>query len=121
MNKKILVVEDEEHILKLVTFLLEKENYSVIQARNGKEAVFKAKAEYPNLILLDIMIPKMNGFEVVEKIREDFALKQVPVIILSSKSQFEDKIKAVDLGVVDYVTKPFDNKLLIAKIKEYIK
>ena len=117
-KKKILVVDDEPNIVKLVSFILSTNGYEVIEASLGAEGIKKAKAEKPDLIILDVMMPKMDGFEAAKKLRADKATSGIPILMLSSKAQFEDKMKGIDSGAMDYVTKPFDKHELLEKVQE---
>ena len=117
-GEKILVVDDEPNILKLVSFILTSRGYKVVEAALGAEAIQKAKSEKPDLIILDVMMPKMDGFEAAKKIKSDAATKSVPILMLSSKAQFEDKMKGIDSGAMDYITKPFDKEELLEKVRE---
>ena len=114
MNKKILVVDDEEAILEIIKFNLVKEGYSVAVARDGDEALTKAYTVEPDLVLLDIMLPKMNGFKVCEKIRENY---NMPIIMLTAKEEEADKVLGLELGADDYMTKPFGVRELLARVK----
>ena len=120
MKKKILVIEDEPHISKLVKFILEKNGFEVMQAFVGQEGLQTAKKEKPDLIVLDVMMPNMDGFEAAKKLGGMKETKNIPIIMLSSAAQFKDKMKGIEAGAVDYITKPFDNEELVAKVKEYI-
>ena len=120
-KKKILVVEDEPHIVKLVTFILESNGYEVIQAFVGTEGIEKAKKEKPNLIVLDVMMPGMDGFEVAKILTKDPTTNFIPILMLSSKAQFEDKMEGIDSGAMEYITKPFEKEELLAKVKECLK
>lgn len=120
-KKKILVVEDEPHIVKLVSFILESNGYEVIQAFVGTEGIEKAKKEKPHLIVLDIMMPGMDGFEVAKVLTKDPTTNFIPILMLSSKAQFEDKMTGIDAGALDYITKPFEKEELLQKIKECLK
>ena len=117
-KKKILVVEDEPNIIKLISFILKSSGYDVIEAEIGAAGLKKAKAEKPDMIILDVMMPKMDGFEVARKLKADPATANIPILMLSSKAQFEDKMKGIDSGAMDYVTKPFDKQELLDKVKE---
>ncbi len=117
-KKKILVVDDEPNIVKLVSFILANNGYDVLEASSGAEGIKKAKAEKPDLIVLDVMMPKMDGFEAARKLRADKATSSIPILMLSSKAQFEDKMKGIDSGAMDYVTKPFDKQELLEKVQE---
>ncbi|MBI2580758.1 response regulator [Candidatus Woesearchaeota archaeon] len=119
-GKKILVVDDEPNILKLVSFILASKGYAVIEASGGAEGITKAKAEKPDLIILDVMMPKMDGFEAAKKLKSDPATRDIPILMLSSKAQFEDKMKGIDSGAMDYITKPFEKDELLQKIDEFL-
>ena len=119
-KKKILVVEDEPHIIKLISFILKSSGYDVIEAEIGAVGLKKAKAEKPDMIILDVMMPKMDGFEVAKKLKADPATRNIPILMLSSKAQFEDKMKGIDSGATDYITKPFDREELLQKIEELL-
>ncbi|MBI2141342.1 response regulator [Candidatus Woesearchaeota archaeon] len=117
-GKKILVVDDEPNILKLVSFILKSNGYEAIEASSGSECLEKLKNEKPGLIILDVMMPGMDGFEAAKKIRANAATRAIPILMLSSKAQFEDKMKGIDSGAMDYVTKPFDKQELLEKVEE---
>lgn len=118
MNNKILIVDDEKNIVELVRLYLEKEGFKTVSAYTGSEAVEKFGAENPDLIVLDIMLPVMDGWEVCRKIR---ANSKVPIIMLTSKSETFDKVLGLELGADDYITKPFEAKELIARIKAVLR
>ena len=113
-SKIILVVDDEPRIAEAVTMNLELEGYQVSCASNGQEALRKVTEELPDLIILDIMMPDMDGFETLQRIRE---LSNVPVIMLTVKGGETDKVKGLELGADDYVTKPFSPKELVSRVK----
>jgi DNA-binding response OmpR family regulator len=113
-NKRILVVDDEPRIVEAVTMNLELEGYLVSCADNGQEALRKIIEELPDLTILDVMMPVMDGFETLRKIRE---VSNVPVIMLTVKGGETDKVKGLDLGADDYVTKPFSPKELVSRVK----
>ena len=119
-KKKILVVDDEPNILKLVSFILTSKDYEVIGASSGAECISKAKSEKPDMIVLDVMMPKMDGFETASRLKSDAATRSIPILMLSSKAQFEDKMKGIDSGAMDYITKPFEKDELLQKIKEFL-
>ena len=121
MKKKILVIEDEPHISRLVAFILEKNGFEVLQAFVGQEGLEMAKREKPHLIILDVMMPNMDGFEVARILTSTKETKNIPIIMLSSAAQFKDKMKGIESGAVDYITKPFDKEELIAKVRGYIR
>jgi two-component system alkaline phosphatase synthesis response regulator PhoP len=117
---KILVVDDEKDVVELLKFLLEKDGYNVITAFNGREALATAKQEIPDLMLLDVMMPEMDGYTVQTQLLEDPKTKAIPVIILTAKGQLRD-VFALSANVKAYIEKPFDPKTLRAKIQESIK
>lgn len=111
---KILVVDDEKPIVDILQFNLEREGYQVVTAFDGEEALLKAEKENPDLVLLDIMLPIMDGFQVLQKIR---TFSQVPIIMLTAKDEEVDKVLGLELGADDYVTKPFSTRELMARVK----
>ena len=114
ISKKILVVDDERRIVDIVAFNLHKEGYDVICAYDGEEGFRLAQAEKPELIILDIMMPGLDGFEVCRRVREK---SQVPIIMLTARTEEVDKVLGLELGADDYVTKPFSNRELMARVK----
>lgn len=112
--RKILVVDDESPIVDILTFNLKKESYEVLAAYDGEEAVKIALEAEPDLILLDVMLPKMDGFTVCRKIREK---SQVPIIMLTAREEEVDKVLGLELGADDYITKPFSVRELMARVK----
>lgn len=118
MKKSILIVEDEIRIRFLIRDYLLKENFNVIEAENGLEALELFKTEKIDLIILDIMMPKMDGLTLLHKIRE---VSTIPVILLTAKSEEEDKLQGYEYGADDYMTKPFSPKVLVAKVKVLLK
>ena len=114
MDKKILVVDDEKPIVEILKLNLQKENYEVYEAYDGEEALLKAKTIQPDLILLDVMLPKMDGFTVCRKIRETSI---VPILMLTAREEEVDKVLGLELGADDYITKPFSIRELMARIK----
>jgi DNA-binding response OmpR family regulator len=116
--KKVLVVDDNLDIAKLVSTRLRLNNYQVISAQSGREGLEKARRENPDLILLDVTMPDMDGYETLEKIKEDGQIKSIPVIMLTAKSQVDDLARAVQAGAVDYIVKPFDTAALLEKAKK---
>lgn len=114
MNKKILVVDDEKPIADILKFNLEKEGYSVELAFDGQEGIEKTLKTSPDLILLDIMLPKMDGFAVCKKLRQEI---QTPIIMLTAKEEEVDKVLGLELGADDYITKPFGVRELLARVK----
>ena len=111
---KILVVDDEASIVTMLAYNLKKEGYDVVTAEDGEVALEKFESENPDLLLLDIMMPKMDGYEVCRKIREK---SSVPIIMLTARADEVDKVVGLEMGADDYVTKPFGNRELIARVK----
>jgi two-component system alkaline phosphatase synthesis response regulator PhoP len=121
MNKnKILIIEDEAHIIELLTFNLEKNNFKVIVAKDGEEGLKMAYDEMPDLILLDLMLPKIEGTKVCMQLKNNEKMQDIPIIMLTAKSEEMDKILGLEIGADDYVTKPFSVRELIARIKVII-
>lgn len=119
--EKILVVEDEKDLSELLDYNLKKEGYSVTAVANGAEAVLLATKEPPDLVLLDIMLPGLNGIEVLKKLRGATATQSVPVILLTAKTEEVDKVLGLELGADDYVTKPFSPREVIARVKAVLR
>lgn len=113
-NKKILIVDDEQPIVDVLKINLKKEGYEVIESYDGEEGMNLAKTASPDLILLDVMLPKMDGFTVCKKLRQEI---DTPIIMLTAKEDIVDKIIGLELGADDYVTKPFSIRELIARVK----
>lgn len=116
--KKILVVDDEKPISDIVKFNLEKEGFEVVTAFDGEEALQKVEEENPDLIVLDLMLPKMDGLEVCREVRKT---KDIPIIMVTAKDQEIDKVLGLELGADDYVTKPFSNRELVARVKANVR
>jgi two-component system response regulator VicR len=114
LNKKILVVDDEKPIADILKFNLEREGYSVELAYDGQEAIDKTHRCNPDLILLDIMLPKIDGFAVCKMLRQNY---QTPIIMLTAKEEEVDKVLGLELGADDYITKPFSVRELLARVK----
>lgn len=118
MKSKIMVVDDEMHIRELVRFYLDKAGFYTIEAANAEEALDIVENQYIDLAVVDIMMPGMDGFELVEQMRQ---YREFPVIMLTAKSQSKDKLRGFSLGIDDYVTKPFDPDELMARVKTILK
>ncbi len=114
MNNKILIVEDDFNILNIIKFNLKKEGFDVYTASDGEEGFITFKESNPDLVLLDIMMPKMDGFEVCKKIRE---INETPIIMLTARAEEVDKVLGLELGADDYITKPFGVKELVARCR----
>ena len=118
MDKKILVVDDERPIVEILKINLQKEGYIVFEAFDGEEAVSKASVVEPDLILLDVMLPKLDGFSVCKKIREK---SSVPILMLTAREEEVDKVLGLELGADDYITKPFSIRELMARVKANVR
>ena len=114
MSVKVLIVDDDTNICELLRLYLEKEGYSTVIANDGEEAVEAFKNNSPDIILLDVMLPKLDGWQVCREIRKT---SQVPIIMLTAKGETFDKVFGLELGADDYVTKPFESKEVVARIK----
>jgi two-component system alkaline phosphatase synthesis response regulator PhoP len=117
---KILVVDDEIYIVHILDFSLGMEGYDVVTALDGEQALDKLKSEKPDLIVLDIMMPKLDGYEVCKAIKSDPATKQIPVILLSAKGRNVDQKMGFDVGADDYITKPFSPRKLVERINQLL-
>ncbi|MEI6126813.1 MAG: diguanylate cyclase [Pseudomonadota bacterium] len=115
-TNKVLVIDDNEVIRHLAATLLSKSNYLVRTAKNGLDGIIMAKTFSPMVILLDVMMPEMNGYEVCKKLKEDYKTRDIPIIMVTSKTEPVDKVKGLELGAADYVAKPFDHMELLARV-----
>lgn len=120
MGKKILVVDDESHIVNILKFNLKKSGYDVVTAGNGEEALVIIANEKPDVIICDVMMPKVTGFEVCQKVKSDDSLKQIPFILLTAKGQEVDKDIGLKFGADYYLTKPFSPKNIVDKVAEIL-
>ena len=116
MKKKILVVDDEEDILHFLELVLREKGYEVATASSGHEALTRAQMVKPDLILLDIMMPQMDGWEVLKLLRVDDETSDIPVAMLSARTEAKDRVQGLQEGAVDYICKPFSLQDLLAKI-----
>lgn len=121
MEKTILVVDDEVHIQELIKFNLSKNGFQVITADNGIDALRIVEDEKPDLILLDLMIPGIDGLEVCKKIRRNSSIESIPIIMITAKGEELDKILGLELGADDYITKPFSVRELVARVKAMLR
>jgi DNA-binding response OmpR family regulator len=117
MRKKILVVDDEDDILHFLELVLREKGYDVSTASGGHEALTKAQLERPHLILLDIMMPQMDGWEVLKLLRVDEETADIPVAMLSARTEAKDRVQGLQEGAIDYICKPFSLQDLLAKIE----
>ena len=120
-KKKILVVDDEKELTALVSLHMKMAGYEVLTASNGEKALDISREENPDLIILDLMLPKIDGLQVCEQLRHDAATQDIPVIMLTARTQTEDKLKGFEAGADDYVTKPFSPRELIARVKAVLR
>jgi two-component system, OmpR family, alkaline phosphatase synthesis response regulator PhoP len=118
---KILIVDDEEHIIELLKFNLLNAGYEVLTANNGIDAVKIAKAEKPSLLLLDLMLPGIDGFDVCKEIKRNNEMKNTSIVMLTAKGEELDKILGLELGADDYITKPFSVRELLARVKAVLR
>ncbi|MDP2660309.1 MAG: response regulator transcription factor [Dehalococcoidia bacterium] len=118
MSPSVLVVDDEPRIVDLIRMTLEREGYEVYEAEDGYKALSKAREVIPDIVLLDVMMPDMDGFEVLKELRQT---SSVPVIILTVKGTEADKVRGLELGADDYVTKPFGHRELVSRIKAVLR
>ena len=116
-KKKILVVDDEEDILHFLELVLREKGYDVATAGSGYEALTRTQIEKPDLVLLDIMMPQMDGWEVLKLLRVDDATAKIPVAMLSARTEAKDRVQGLQEGAVDYICKPFSLQELLAKIE----
>ena len=119
-EKRILIADDDPVILRLIQVNLELEGYEVITANNGEEAVAQAKAENPDLVILDIMMPRLDGYQACEQLKSSDDTKDIPVIFLSAKAQQGDIEKGRSFGVAAYLTKPFDPTELLEVVEQHL-
>ncbi|MBR3559992.1 MAG: response regulator transcription factor [Oscillospiraceae bacterium] len=118
-KKRVLIVEDEKNIVDIIRFNLTREGFAVLEAYDGEAGLALARAERPDLILLDVMMPKMMGFDVCKALREEG--DSVPIIILTAREEEEDKVLGLEIGADDYITKPFSMRELIARVRANIR
>lgn len=120
MKGKILIIEDNENNMYLLTYLLEKNGFEVVQAKDGQQGVVVAGRENPDLILLDIQLPVMSGYEVARRLRKDNALKSKPIVAVTSYAMPGDREKAIDSGCSGYIEKPINPGTFIKDIQKYL-
>ena len=120
-SKKVLIVEDERDILQLVKLYLEKEGFRTLTASNGVEALRQIRSEHPDLLILDLMLPEIDGLEVCKKVRLAPQTAMLPIIMLTAKTEESDTVVGLELGADDYVTKPFSPRGLVARVKALLR
>lgn len=120
MSRRILLVDDENDILELVTPMLENSGYEVLTAADGQEAIEKARLQKPDLIILDLMLPKLDGYSVCRMIKLDKTIKNIPIIMFTARAGKDDQSTASEVGADAYIIKPFDPEAMLSKIKELL-
>jgi len=119
-NPRILIAEDEYSLRLVLRTLLEHEGFDVIEAANGSEGVAMARAQLPDLVLLDVMMPDLDGYEVCRQLRSAFATRHIPIIMLTARAEAADKVRGLEGGANDYVTKPWDNRELVLRVRNML-
>jgi len=118
---KVLVADDDNNVINIIRYSISNDQFDVLEATNGKEALGMVSSRSPDILILDIMMPGMDGYMVCEELKKHDSTKNLPIIILSAKASVDDKLKAIGFGVDDYMTKPFDPRELEARIKMRLK
>jgi two-component system KDP operon response regulator KdpE len=118
MAEKILVIDDDDTTVQLISLLLERRNYEVVKANRAEDGLRKAYRTHPDLVLLDIMMPDMDGWEVCRRLRE---LSEVPIIFLTARTEIRDVVRGLEMGADDYIIKPYDNDELIARVRAHLR
>jgi phosphate regulon transcriptional regulator PhoB len=121
MSEKVLVVDDEKDLVDLVVYNLEKAGYRTLRAYDGETAVRKAQAEVPEAIVLDVMLPELDGWEVLKRLRADPKTAKLPVMMLTARGEETDKVLGLELGADDYLTKPFSPRELVARVRALLR
>jgi phosphate regulon transcriptional regulator PhoB len=121
IKKRILVIEDDRDIVELVRYNLEKDGYQVFTATDGATGIAQVKKSPPDLLVLDLMLPKLSGLEICKEIRRDAALNRLPILILTARGEEADRVVGLELGADDYVTKPFSPREFVARVKALLR
>ena len=121
MGNKILIVDDERDIVETLVFMLKQKGYECIFANDGEEGLKLAKEEEPDLIILDVMMPKINGYKICRLLKYDARYKKIPIIMITARGQEQDKAIGEETGADEYITKPFEFSTVIEKIEKYLK
>lgn len=119
-NERILIVDDEEDVLELVRYNLDRSGYQIETASSGEEALTKARKSSPELIILDLMLPGIDGLEVCKKLKADVKTEHIPIVMLTAKGDEADIVTGLELGAEDYITKPFSPKVLVARVRRIL-
>ncbi len=118
MATRVLIAEDEPNIVESLSFVLEREGFAVRAVLDGEAALRELRADAPDLLVLDLMLPRMNGFEVLKAVKSDPALVAVPVIVLTAKGQAQDRRMVEEIGADGFMTKPFSNREIVERVRE---
>ena len=121
MSKKILIVDDEQDIVESLKFVLEASGFTCYCAYNGEDGLHLAKEVSPDLIILDVMMPKINGYKICRLLKYDNKYKNIPILMVTARSQDEDKLIGEETGVYEYITKPFELDEIVKKVEGYLK
>jgi DNA-binding response OmpR family regulator len=119
-NRRVLIVDDEPDVVEAITFRLELENIECLEAKDGAEGLRIAQEALPDLIILDVMMPKITGYKVARSLKQDERSRHIPIIMLTARSQAGDRMLGVDSGAEEYITKPFDLDELTGKVLKYL-
>lgn len=119
--KKVLIVDDEQDIVESVKFMLEASDYTCYSAYNGEDGLRLAKEIMPDLIILDVMMPKLNGYKISRLLKFDSKYKNIPILMVTARTQEEDKLIGEETGADEYITKPFEMETLVQKVNKYLK
>ncbi len=117
MSIRVLIAEDEPHIIESLSFVLGREGFDVSAVLDGESVIEHLRSERPNVVILDVMLPQLNGFEVLKRIKSDPSLAAIPVIILTAKGQAQDRRMAEEIGVDGFMTKPFSNRDIVDEVR----
>lgn len=121
MATRVLIAEDDPHIVESLSFVLSRDGFEVSAALDGEEALRRMRNDPPDLMILDVMLPKRNGFEILKLLKSDPALRAIPVIVLTAKGQPQDRRMAEALGVEDFMTKPFSNTDVVHAVRRFVR
>ena len=121
MAVRVLIVEDEPHIVESLSFVLSREGFSVASVLDGEAALESLRRDPPDLMILDVMIPRLNGFEVLKIVKADPALRVIPVMVLTAKGQLQDRRLAEEIGSDGFMTKPFSNREIVEQVRRLIR
>ncbi|MFT5113940.1 MAG: two-component system alkaline phosphatase synthesis response regulator PhoP [Parasphingorhabdus sp.] len=119
--KKILIVEDEEDLREIMLYNFKREGYEVLGVESGEDGIIKAKSIHPDIILLDLMLPKMSGLDVCRELKSDLNTKSIPIVMVSAKGEEADIVCGLELGADDYVTKPYSPRVLLARVRALLR